>query len=175
MEEIAVKLENVNAVRDEVRILTDINVEFYHQKTTVIIGPSGCGKSSILKIAAGIVPPEGGNVYIDGKNVLKIPDRELVGLRKSHGFVFQDAALWANKTVAQNLSLPLQFHFQHISDKEIQRRVTETLRRTGYQDEEALKPDQLSAGERKMVSFARAIITEPQLIFFRRPDHLRRP
>lgn len=144
-------------------------LSFIIRKPPLLSDRRAAGKSSILKIAAGIVPPEGGNVYIDGKNVLKIPDRELVGLRKSHGFVFQDAALWANKTVAQNLSLPLQFHFQHISDKEIQRRVTETLRRTGYQDEEALKPDQLSAGERKMVSFARAIITEPQLIFLDDP------
>ena len=169
MGKVAVTLEHIDAIRDEVQILTDINLEFYHQKTTVIIGPSGCGKSTILKIAAGIVPPERGNVFIDGKNVLKIPDRDLVSLRKSHGFVFQDAALWANKTVAQNLSLPLQFHFQYLSNEEISRRVTKTLRLAGYQDEQSLKPDQLSAGERKMVSFARAIITEPQLVFLDDP------
>lgn len=169
MGNIAVRLENVNAVRDEVRILSDINVDFYHQKTSVIIGPSGCGKSTILKIAAGLVPPETGSVYIDDKNVLKIPDRDLMRLRKSHGFVFQDAALWANKTVAQNLSLPLQFHYQHFTKEEINRRVTETLRRTGYLDEEHLKPDQLSAGERKIVSFARGIITGPKLIFLDDP------
>lgn len=169
MEQIAVKLEEVNAIRDEVQILTDINLEIYHKTTTVIIGPSGCGKSTILKIAAGIVPPEKGAVYIDGKNVLKIPERDLKNLRKSHGFVFQDAALWANKSVAQNLSLPLQFHFNHLSQQEIARRVTQTLREAGYQDEEKLKPDQLSAGERKIVSFARAIITKPQLIFLDDP------
>lgn len=169
MKDIAVKLENVVAIRDEVQILSDINIDFFHQMTSVVIGPSGCGKSTILKIAAGIIPPEGGTVFIDGKNVLKIPDREMINLRKSHGFVFQDAALWANKTVAQNLSLPLQFHFHSLSREEVNRRVTETLKKTGYHDEENLKPDQLSAGERKIVSFARAIITQPRLIFLDDP------
>ncbi len=169
MEDVAVQLKDVGAVRDEVHILTDINIDFHHHVTSVVIGPSGCGKSTILKIAAGIIPPEYGEVFLDGKNLMKIPDRELVNLRKSHGFVFQDAALWANKTVAQNLSLPLQFHFPSFSKEEVKRRVTQTLRDAGYQDEENLKPDQLSAGERKIVSFARAVITEPQLIFLDDP------
>ena len=169
MAEIAIKMDRVGAIRDETKILFDVNLEFPHQQTTVVMGPSGCGKSTILKIAAGIVPPEQGDVYIDGYNINRISDFRLNQLRKSHGFVFQDAALWANQTVTQNLSLPLQIHFNNFSREDISRRVTETLKLCGYRDQENLKPDQLSAGERKIVSFARAIIGDPQLIFMDDP------
>ncbi len=165
----AVVMENVGAVRDDVRILSDINIQFPFSETSVIMGPSGCGKSILLKLAAGLIPPEEGKVFIDGKDVLRIPEKELVALRKSHGFVFQDSALWANKTVYQNLSLPLEFHFRHFSQDEIRRRIRKTLELAGYTDSENLRPAQLSSGEQKMVSFARAIVTEPHLIFLDDP------
>ena len=162
-------LENVSAVRGDVEILSDINIQFVSAETTVIMGPSGCGKSTLLKLAAGLIPPEEGKVFIEGKDVLRIPEKELVALRKSHGFVFQDSALWANKTVAQNLSLPLMSHFRHFSEEEVRRRIRKTLEITGYKDSENLRPAQLSAGEQKMVSLARAIVTEPKLVFLDDP------
>ena len=162
-------MKDVQVIRDEVTILKGITVSLPKGKTTVFMGPSGCGKSILLKVAAGIFPPESGEVLIGGKDVRRIPDRELSALRKSHGFVFQDAALWANKTVFQNLSLPLEFHSRNYAYWEIEQRVDEVIRRVAYTDSDKLRPAQLSSGERKLVGFGRAIINDPELLFLDDP------
>jgi phospholipid/cholesterol/gamma-HCH transport system ATP-binding protein len=165
----AIHLRDVTVIRDEVTILKGITLSIPRGKTTVFMGPSGCGKSILLKVAAGIFPPEAGEVLIDGRDIRRIPDRELSALRKSHGFVFQDAALWANKSVYQNLSLPLEFHGRDYDRGEIDRRIAEVIRRVAYTDSDKLRPAQLSSGERKIVGFGRAIINDPELLFLDDP------
>lgn len=150
-------------------ILKNITLSIPKGKTTVFMGPSGCGKSILLKVAAGIFPPEAGEVYIGGKDVRRIPDRELSALRRGHGFVFQDAALWANKTVFQNLCLPLEFHSVECGRNETAARIAEVIRRVAYTDSDQLRPAQLSSGERKLVGFGRAIINDPDLLFLDDP------
>jgi ABC-type multidrug transport system ATPase subunit len=96
----------------------------------------------------------------------KAEEREL---RRRNGFVFQDAALWQNLSVYHNLALPLQYHGVTGSDQETETRVRALARDFGMQRRLALRPAQLSAGERKLASFLRAIILEPELLFLDEP------
>ncbi len=165
----SVKLDRVTFIRNNRKILNDITLEFPIGKTSVIIGPSGCGKSTLLKIAAGLIPPTAGKVFVDGENLLSMNKKELLGFRKKSGFVFQDAALWANKSVYDNISLPLQVHFPEMEREEMDEKIRSILKAVGYTDSILLRPAQLSNGERKMVSLARALVTEPELIYMDTP------
>jgi len=167
--ETAIRFENIEVIKGEIILFEDLNISFPKGKSTVIMGPSGCGKSTMLKLAAGILLPDRGNVLIEGKPLLKFSEKELMEFRKHNGFVFQDAALWANKSIFQNLALPLEFHFRHLHSNEVRRRVEKMLATIGFRDDPNLRPAQLSAGECKMASFARALITDPSVIFMDSP------
>ncbi len=167
-----VQLEQVDIFRGDFQVLNSITVDFPRGATSVIMGPSGCGKSTLIKVAAGITPPDNGSVLINHKNINRISDRELIELRKMNGFVFQDGALWQNKTIFQNLSLPLEFHFRSFSREEIRRRIEVMVRKAGYNDSLSLRPSQLSSGERKIASIARALITDPSILFMDDPTTL---
>lgn len=164
-----IKLEDIEIIRDGEKVLHDIDLSIEREKTTVVMGPSGCGKSILLKIAALIFPPDGGTVYLNGKNMQRIPDKELVEFRKTNGFVFQDAALWANKTVFQNVSLPLEFHYPNLSQEEIKAKIERILHEVGYRDSLYHRPAALSSGERQLISFARALIIDPSYLFMDSP------
>ncbi len=164
-----IQLENIEVMRDGEKVLHDIDLAIEREKTTVVMGPSGCGKSILLKIAALIFPPDGGTVYLNGRNMQRVPDKELIEFRKNNGFVFQDAALWANKTVFQNVSLPLEFHYPMLSQEEIKTKIERTLHEVGYRDSLYHRPAALSAGERQLISFARALIIGPSYLFMDSP------
>ncbi len=166
---ISIKLENVTFIRNNRKIIDNISLEFPPGETSVIIGPSGCGKSTLLKITAGLIPPTSGKVYVDGVNLLAMNRTELLDFRKKSGFVFQDAALWANKSVYENMILPLQVHFPEMDADEKDKKIRSMLKAVGYTDSLLLRPAQLSNGERKMVSLARALVISPVLLYMDTP------
>lgn len=150
-------------------MLRGVSLTFPEGRSTVIMGPSGCGKSTLLKVAAGLIPPDGGSVFYKGEDMYWMSERRIREMRKTNGFAFQDAALWENKTILENLALPLQVHCPELSRAEIERRVVKTLERGDLVDSITLRPAQLSGGERKLISFLRAMILEPSLIFLDTP------
>ncbi len=164
-----VTLKEVTFIRNNRKILNNITLEFPSGKTSVIIGLSGCGKSTLLKVAAGLFPPTSGTVLINGTNLLDMSRQQLKKFRMESSFVFQDAALWANKSVYENISLPLQVHYPDMSTDERNRKILSILKEVGYTDSITLLPAQLSNGERKMISLARALATSPSLIFLDNP------
>lgn len=165
----AIELKEVFVLSGEVEILKNISVSFPRNKSTVILGHSGCGKSTLLKTAAGIHSTESGEIYLDGIDVMKMSEKEYLAFRKKNGFVFQDAALWDNTSVFNNLSLPLEFHYRDLSKKEIESMVNKFLVKTGLKGQEHLRPAQLSIGEKKIVSFLRAVIVKPKFLFMDEP------
>lgn len=165
----AIELNKVFVTSGDVDILKDISVSFPKNKSTVIIGPSGCGKSTLLKAAAGIRSIESGEIIIDGIEFMKMTEKEYLNFRKQNGFVFQDAALWENTNVFKNLSLPLEFHYRELSKQEIETMVNKFLTRTGLMGQEHLRPAQLSIGEKKIVSFLRAVMVKPKYLFMDEP------
>ena len=164
-----IELKNINIFYDDYEVLKSLSLVFPEGKTTIVVGPSGCGKSTLLKVAASIMPPDSGKVLYGGKDAYHMSERSLTEFRKSNGFVFQDAALWANKSIFQNLSLPLEFHFRHLAKEEISRRVYQIIKKVGLDENLNLRPSQLSQGETKLVSIARALVLDPQTIFMDSP------
>lgn len=149
--------------------LKEVSASFPEGTSTVIMGPSGCGKSTLLKVAAGLIPPDRGTVLHRGEDIYGLSGKPLASLRAASGFVFQDAALWENKSVFENLALPLQARPVRLARPEVERRVVRALERGGLADSASLRPAQLSAGERKIVSFLRALMNEPTLLFLDEP------
>jgi phospholipid/cholesterol/gamma-HCH transport system ATP-binding protein len=164
-----IELKNVNLFSGDFPVLMNISVKIPAEQSTIIMGPSGCGKSTLLKILAGIIIPDGGKVFIEGKDYYSLSEKEILLFKKKNGFVFQDSALWANKNVYENLSLPLRFHYPELTHKQIEQKVKKALNYINLIDSMYLRPAQLSIGERKMVSFIRAIITEPSIIYMDEP------
>jgi len=164
-----VVLQDVHLQFEDYPVLDGVSARFPAGKTTIVMGPSGSGKSTLLKAASGLVPVEGGKVFMLGKHLASITDREERELRRRNGFVFQDGALWQNLTVYQNLALPLQFHFPGIVRAEVERRISHHLHGLGFDHQMHLRPAQISIGERKIISFFRALILDPELIFMDEP------
>ncbi len=164
-----VTMDNVHLTLGGFEALRGVTVSFIEGKSTVIMGPSGSGKSTLLKVAAGLVPPDRGTVHFHGRDIFQMSERALMAMRRHCGFVFQDGALWENKTLFENLALPLQVHFSHLPAAERARRVARALERVGLEQSASERPAALSGGVKKIASFLRALMTEPPLLFMDEP------
>ena len=136
---------------------------------TVIMGPSGAGKSTLLRMGAGLIPPSGGTVKFRGLDWHQLSDHENTAIREELGFSFQNGALWANKSVYQNIELPYQYHRPKAPVKEVRDAVARAATQAGIQGQLGLRPSQLSLGEQKLVSLARALVMEPKVLFLDDP------
>ena len=164
-----IRLENVTFLSDQFEVLRNVSLTVSRGQCTVIVGPSGAGKSILLKTIAGILQPQFGKVWIEGTELLRMSEKQTKEFRKKNGFVFQDSALWANRSMYQNLELPLKFHFPEVSDKKTRETVNELLDRIGLRSQSHLRPANLSFGEQKIVSFARALVLKPSILFMDEP------
>jgi phospholipid/cholesterol/gamma-HCH transport system ATP-binding protein len=147
-------------------VLTGFSLEVKDGETMVILGYSGSGKSVALKHIVGLLEPDSGDVWVDGRAVSLLPRKELMALRREIGFVFQFAALLDSMTVANNVALGLR---RRMSDEEIAERVREALAlvdMTGFDDR---YPAELSGGQRKRVGIARAIALRPRYLLYDEP------
>ena len=167
--EALIDLEHVHVHHGDFEVLSDVNVSFSTGDTTFIIGPSGSGKSTLLKVAAGLIPPDSGEALVGNKSWMRMSDQELREFRLYAAFVFQDSALWANMTIMQNMLLPLQHHFPRIAVEFHRKKVMAALEKVGYRERTDLRPAELSSGEQKLVSFARALVLDPMLLFLDSP------
>lgn len=150
------------------RVLDNLNLNINSGETTVIIGRSGCGKSVLLKHIIGIMKPDSGQVLINGKDVTKMDEEELNGLRMKFGMLFQGAALFDSLSVMENVGFNFIEH-TNINKDEITKRVKECLALVGLKDIEDKKPSELSGGMRKRVGLARAICMRPDIILYDEP------
>ena len=154
--------------RDE-DILSGVTVEIFPGEIFVFVGASGSGKSTLLKLTAGIFYPEHGDVQIEGSNIHAAPKNRIRELRKKIGFVFQDAALISNICIFDNIALPLRYHTS-LNEPAIFDRVTEKMDLLEIDaDYSHLMPAQLSLGLRRKAGFARALVMDPEIIFFDEP------
>jgi len=108
-------------------------------------------------------------VCFQGKPLNRMSEKELLEFRSRMGFTFQDSALWSNLSVYQNLSLPLQFHQKKIEPGEVDRTIQKLLLEFDFKDDVQYRPAQLSTGERKLISFLRALTLNPSILFLDDP------
>ncbi len=160
-----IELKNVNFSAREGKIVSDVSIEFDTGKTTAIIGASGGGKSTVLKLAAGLLVPDSGEVLYKGKNIALMSKGENLEFRREAAFVFQDSALWANQNLYQILELPLKIHFPNLNKLQRARRIREVTELVGYKKKLDIRPAALSMGEQKLIAFARAMLCNPNLLF----------
>jgi phospholipid/cholesterol/gamma-HCH transport system ATP-binding protein len=150
-------------------VLRDINIDIPRGQTLVVIGESGCGKTVLLKTVIGLIQPTRGAVYVDGKDIGKLSERELTRLRTRFGFLFQQAALFDSLTVAQNIAFPLRQHTNK-TDAEVRETVLQRLAEVGLPESVvSKKPAELSGGMRKRVGLARALALNPEIMLYDEP------
>ncbi len=162
-------LKEVYLENKEETVLENISLTIPGGSFTLVMGPSGSGKSVLLKVACGLLPPTRGSVEQFGRPLVGLSKKDEVETRKRTGFDFQDSALWQNMTVYQNLSLPVRYHDSSITEVRLRRRVFNMLDPYGMAATQNLRPSELSAGERKIVSYLRALVLEPEVIFLDEP------
>lgn len=165
----AIALQGVTASSGGFRILKETSVAFPEGETSMLLGGAGSGKSTLLKVAAGLVVPDEGCVLWRGRDMHRFSKAEERDFRKVSGFVFQDSALWSNQTIFSNIAMPLRVHRKSMPESEINDRVRTVLGKLGYFEGTSLRPAELSAGEQKLVSIARAVVADPEAVFMDSP------
>lgn len=146
------------------------DTSFYVRKGECLglIGGSGAGKSVILRSLIGLDKPDSGEVLIDGVDITKFKEKDLIELRKKVAYVFQGGALFDSMSVYENLAYPLREHTQ-MSEGEIRKRILSLLEEFGLSGNESLYPANLSGGMQKRVGLARAIILNPEIVLYDEP------
>ncbi len=163
-----VEVKNLTKAFGDFVVLDDISLQIEEGDNFVVFGRSGTGKSVLLKCLVGLLEPDKGEVFIDGKSVLNIPINELNKVRKNIGFLFQSAALYDSMSVRENLEFPLIRNFD-FSAKEREEKVKTVLKKVSLESSIDKMPAELSGGMKKRIGLARTIITEPKLILYDEP------
>ncbi len=132
-----------------------------------VCGPSGAGKTTLLRILAGLERPTSGQILVGGRNLAHISPRRLARLRRRLGFVFQDFRLLDDRSVLDNVTLPLSV--RGVSAATARPRALDELERVGLEERADARPHALSAGEKQRAAIARALVGEPALVLADEP------
>jgi ABC-type multidrug transport system ATPase subunit len=160
-----IELKNIVFTAQRDTILRGLSLRFFPGRAAAIVGSAGSGKSSALKIAAGILVPDEGRVLYKGEDTGSFNRAARINFHQKCAFVFQDSALWANQTLKEILELPLSVQYPHLTGEERAARIAWALDAVGYKKELEIRPDRLSTGEQKLIAFARAMLSQPELLF----------
>ncbi len=163
-----IKLENVQkSYLNKRPVFSKISMEIESGEFLFLTGVSGAGKSTIFKLLIGLEKPDTGKIYFQGKEVNQLPKREIPAHRRKIGVVFQDYKLLLNKTVAENIAVPLRIigSSNHI----IEQKIKIIAKRMGIEELLTQQIQSLSGGEQQLVAIARASVHSPQLILADEP------
>ncbi|MFT4565025.1 MAG: cell division transport system ATP-binding protein [Gammaproteobacteria bacterium] len=152
---------------DQDAALRNVSFEITDGEFVFLTGHSGAGKSTLLRLIALIEHASRGEVLVDGRNLQRLPRREVPYYRRQVGFIFQEHRLLADRTVFENVSLPLVVAGFRTS--ETQKRVRAALDKVGLLSKEATSPRSLSAGEQQRVGIARAVVNRPKFLLADEP------
>ncbi|MBI1858960.1 MAG: ATP-binding cassette domain-containing protein [Candidatus Melainabacteria bacterium] len=152
--ETIVEVKNVSKYFGKHKVLDDVSFNVYKGEILLVIGFSGVGKSTLLKLLCGLEEPDEGKVFLKTSKI---------------GMAFQGAALFDSLNVFDNVAFPLVNAPQRLEPTLLKQKVLEKLRLVGLSGIEHLMPDELSGGMKKRVSFARAIINDPEVILYDEP------
>jgi len=167
-----VKAENLKKIykteEGYVEALKGVNIEIEKGKMIAIMGPSGSGKSTLLHLLGGIDKPTEGKVFIKGKDIYQMSEKEIAYFRNRNlGFVFQFHYLLPEFTALENVAIPAIISQKN--EKVAIKKAKEILRKLKLEDRLYHKPSQLSGGQQQRVAIARAIINEPELLIADEP------
>ena len=149
-------------------ILDGVGLEIAPKEIMAVMGMSGGGKTTFLKCCAGLSRPAAGEIYIGDTEIVHLGESQLNTVRQRIGMVFQYAALFDSLNVYENVAFGLRYH-SDLTEAEIRRVVEEKLEAVGMPGTERLLPAELSGGMRKRIGLARALATNPEVLFYDEP------
>ena len=149
-------------------ILNGVSLDVHKGDVKVVIGPSGAGKSTFLQCLNYLLPPDSGDIWLEGKRVNARDTRELCALRQQVGMIFQDFNLFDHLTAEENVSIALR-KVMGFSKAEARSRALTELSRVGLAKRAALYPAQLSGGQKQRVAIARALAMDPKVMLLDEP------
>ena len=152
---------------DTIHVLKDVNCDISKGEVISIIGPSGTGKSTFLRALNLLDPPTGGEIFVDGENILQ-KDYPMNRMRQRMGMVFQSFNLFDHLTILQNVTLgPIKLLGMNRQDAEAE--AIGLLRKVGMAEKAAVMPSSLSGGQKQRVAIARCLAMHPEIILFDEP------
>ena len=166
--ELVVEVAGLRFAYGENAVLSDVDLTVRRGEIVTIMGPSGCGKTTLLRVLVGLEWPGGGRVRVLGQEVGKLDEDTADRFRRRVGMCFQFGALLNSLTIGDNLALPLR-EDERIPEELISVIVRSRLAQVGLGGIEAKLPNELSGGMRKRAGLARALVLDPELLFFDEP------
>jgi phospholipid/cholesterol/gamma-HCH transport system ATP-binding protein len=164
------RVENVGMLFDDVVALEGISFQMGPGDTRVVLGSAGSGKTTLLKACLGLIKPTSGRVYLFGRDITDLDERELFDIRSRVGVLFQEGGLFDSITVAENVAYPLiNRRVDTLPATEVDSKVEEALRFVELSHTLDKFPAELSGGMRRRVGIARAVVSEPPLVLYDSP------
>lgn len=163
-----IEYNNVSITLGGRDILQNITLSIEAGEVFCVMGRSGVGKSVMIKQLVGLLKPQQGTILFNGRDVTKMDERALTGLRRECGMVFQMATLFDSMSCIENVALPIRKHFK-VSHKEARDRAMSYLHRLGVPHLADRDPAALGPGLRKLVAIARTMTLEPKAILYDEP------
>ena len=163
-----VVFDEVSLSFDDTLILDRVSFELLAGRTKIILGGSGVGKSTVLRLILGLLKPDGGRIYVNGKRVDNLRERDMMDVRDDLGMVFQEGALFDSLTVRENVGFKL-FEGTAMPIADVDARVREVLGFVGLEEYIERMPSELSGGQRRRVAIARALTARPKILLYDEP------
>lgn len=157
-----IQVSNISKKYGSTDVLRDVSLTIERNELFFLLGPSGCGKTTLLRILAGFISPDKGEILFNDKRVNHLPPE-----RRRIPLVFQNYALWPHFTVFENVAYGLRI--QNLPDDEIKRKTMEALEITHMVDFHQRYPNQLSGGQQQRVALSRALAIDPEVMLFDEP------
>ncbi|MGH7262860.1 MAG: ABC transporter ATP-binding protein [Candidatus Rokuibacteriota bacterium] len=167
-EQLIVEVKGAWKSFDHHEVLGGVGLALPKGTTLAVMGGSGVGKTVLLRLCAGLIRPDSGEIRLFGQNIEQLREEAMLPLRRRTGFVFQGAALFDSLSVFENVAYPLREHTAW-SEGQITDRVHQFLSLVGLPGTDSLLPVELSGGMKKRVGIARALVLEPEVVFFDEP------
>lgn len=164
-----IEMKNISKSFGEKVVLEDVNAVMEPGKVNLIIGSSGSGKTVMMKCMIGLIQPDGGQVFYEGKDIITMSNDDLKEVRQQIGMLFQGSALFDSMNVEHNIRFPLDM-FTKMTLKEKRNRVNEVLDRVNLKDANKKYPAEISGGMKKRVALARALVLNPKYLFCDEPN-----
>jgi phospholipid/cholesterol/gamma-HCH transport system ATP-binding protein len=163
-----VVFDHVDLAFDDKVILKQVSFTLQTGHTKIFLGASGAGKSTILRLTLGLLRPDGGRIFVNGEQIDRMREDEMMRARADLGMVFQEGALFDSLTVRQNVGYKLYEELQWPADK-ADARVVEVLGFVGLGEFIDRMPSELSGGQRRRVAIARAMAAKPRILLYDEP------
>jgi ABC-type Fe3+/spermidine/putrescine transport system ATPase subunit len=148
------------------RVLKEVSLEIEEKEFVTLLGPSGCGKTTTLRLLAGFLAPDAGEIRVAGQ-VLSSPEATVPPERRRMGMVFQNYAVWPHMSVFDNVAFGLKL--ARLGRAEVRERVARVLAAIGLEGLEGRHPAQLSGGQQQRVALARSLVVEPSILLLDEP------